>query len=186
MKRLQRYRLLSISRKNINFNWSLSAGRVFFQEVTRPLFIYRWRFSWCNLFITVRFNLWIHIPFISLNLLWDQVCRIVEGQRYTKKLNERQVKAMLRATCTRSKEREQSTAAVSSSLFVFGPILSLLLWITFSMFILIMTFGIFFPRSFQVFILFISSPQTFGILDGCRLQHGQWEFFERIWNRRGQ
>ncbi|CAH2060404.1 unnamed protein product [Thlaspi arvense] len=35
-----------------------------------------------------------------------ELCRIAEGQRYTKKLNERQITAMLRATCQRPKERE--------------------------------------------------------------------------------
>ncbi|XP_057480952.1 protein argonaute 5-like [Actinidia eriantha] len=37
-----------------------------------------------------------------------EFCKIVPGQRYTKKLNERQVTAMLRATCQRPNEREQS------------------------------------------------------------------------------
>lgn len=36
----------------------------------------------------------------------------MEGQRYTKKLNERQVTAVLKATCRRPHEREQSIAAV--------------------------------------------------------------------------
>ena len=35
-----------------------------------------------------------------------QVCKIVEGQRYTRKLNDRQVTALLRATCQRPSERE--------------------------------------------------------------------------------
>ncbi|KAL6506440.1 argonaute 5 [Orobanche gracilis] len=37
-----------------------------------------------------------------------EVCRIVEGQRYSKKLNERQVTALLRATCQRPSDREKS------------------------------------------------------------------------------
>ncbi|RLN42616.1 hypothetical protein C2845_PM01G23350 [Panicum miliaceum] len=36
------------------------------------------------------------------------VCKIVEGQRYSKKLNDRQVTNILRATCKRPQEREQS------------------------------------------------------------------------------
>ncbi|ERN01425.1 hypothetical protein AMTRI_Chr03g147670 [Amborella trichopoda] len=36
-----------------------------------------------------------------------EVCKIVEGQRYTKKLNEKQVTAILRASCQRPREREQ-------------------------------------------------------------------------------
>ncbi|KAJ0238931.1 Protein argonaute 5 [Hirschfeldia incana] len=37
-----------------------------------------------------------------------ELCRIAEGQRYTKKLNERQVTAMLKATCQRPEQRENS------------------------------------------------------------------------------
>ncbi|KAL0669300.1 hypothetical protein Bca4012_032004 [Brassica carinata] len=37
-----------------------------------------------------------------------EFCRIAEGQRYTKKLNERQVTALLRATCQRPEIRENS------------------------------------------------------------------------------
>ncbi|XP_010243012.1 PREDICTED: protein argonaute MEL1-like [Nelumbo nucifera] len=37
-----------------------------------------------------------------------EVCRIVPGQRYSKKLNEKQVTALLRATCKRPRERESS------------------------------------------------------------------------------
>ncbi|XP_062082598.1 protein argonaute MEL1-like isoform X3 [Humulus lupulus] len=37
-----------------------------------------------------------------------EVCTIVEGQRYSKKLNERQVTNLLRATCQRPNDREES------------------------------------------------------------------------------
>nr|CAB3497884.1 unnamed protein product [Digitaria exilis] len=37
-----------------------------------------------------------------------EVCKIVEGQRYSKKLNDKQVTNILRATCKRPQEREQS------------------------------------------------------------------------------
>ncbi|KAF9594683.1 hypothetical protein IFM89_034366 [Coptis chinensis] len=37
-----------------------------------------------------------------------EVCKIVEGQRYSKKLNEKQVTAMLRASCQRPKQREDN------------------------------------------------------------------------------
>ncbi|CAN6692256.1 unnamed protein product [Malus baccata var. baccata] len=37
-----------------------------------------------------------------------ELCSIVAGQRYTKKLNERQVTALLRATCQRPGDRERS------------------------------------------------------------------------------
>lgn len=37
-----------------------------------------------------------------------EVCTIVEGQKYSRRLNDRQVTALLRATCQRPKDREQS------------------------------------------------------------------------------
>lgn len=37
-----------------------------------------------------------------------ELCRIVEGQRFSRKLNERQVTALLRATCQRPADREES------------------------------------------------------------------------------
>ncbi|PIA41768.1 hypothetical protein AQUCO_02200300v1 [Aquilegia coerulea] len=37
-----------------------------------------------------------------------EVCNIVEGQKYSKKLNERQVTAILKASCKRPEERERS------------------------------------------------------------------------------
>jgi eukaryotic translation initiation factor 2C len=39
--------------------------------------------------------------------MWLQVCKIVEGQRYSKKLNNKQVTNILRATCQRPQQREQ-------------------------------------------------------------------------------
>lgn len=44
------------------------------------------------------------------NLL--QACKIVEGQRYSKKLNDKQVTNILRATCQRPQQREQSIREV--------------------------------------------------------------------------
>ncbi|KAJ7549424.1 hypothetical protein O6H91_07G053000 [Diphasiastrum complanatum] len=40
------------------------------------------------------------------NYLPMEVCKIVEGQRYSKRLNERQITALLQVTCQRPKERE--------------------------------------------------------------------------------
>lgn len=48
----------------------------------------------------------------AYNGFFAQVCRIVPGQRYTKKLNERQVTALLRATCQRPADRENSIMGV--------------------------------------------------------------------------
>ncbi|OWM82968.1 hypothetical protein CDL15_Pgr005368 [Punica granatum] len=41
------------------------------------------------------------------NYLPMEVCKIVEGQRYSKRLNERQITALLKVTCQRPHEREQ-------------------------------------------------------------------------------
>lgn len=35
-----------------------------------------------------------------------QVCKIVEGQRYSKRLNERQITNLLKVTCQRPRDRE--------------------------------------------------------------------------------
>ncbi|XVF46819.1 hypothetical protein PTKIN_Ptkin03bG0058800 [Pterospermum kingtungense] len=37
-----------------------------------------------------------------------ELCRIVGGQRYTKKLNDQQVRALLKATCQRPRDREET------------------------------------------------------------------------------
>ncbi|CAN1252733.1 Protein argonaute 5 [Linum perenne] len=42
-------------------------------------------------------------------------CTIASGQRYTKKLNERQVTALLRATCQRPEDREKSIKQIAST-----------------------------------------------------------------------
>jgi eukaryotic translation initiation factor 2C len=41
-----------------------------------------------------------------------EVCKIVAGQRYSKRLNERQVTNLLRATCQRPSDRERSIEQV--------------------------------------------------------------------------
>jgi eukaryotic translation initiation factor 2C len=35
-----------------------------------------------------------------------QACKIVEGQRYTKRLNEKQITSLLKVTCQRPRDRE--------------------------------------------------------------------------------
>ncbi|KAK8934712.1 Protein argonaute 1B [Platanthera zijinensis] len=41
------------------------------------------------------------------NYLPMEVCKIVEGQRYTRRLNERQITALLKVTCQRPQDREK-------------------------------------------------------------------------------
>lgn len=50
------------------------------------------------------------------NYLPMEVCRIVEGQRYVRKLNERQITRMLQITCQRPHVRAQQTEAVRPTL----------------------------------------------------------------------
>ncbi|KAJ6689332.1 hypothetical protein OIU85_005709 [Salix viminalis] len=53
-----------------------------------------------------------HLPCLQVgnqkkaNYLPMEACKIVEGQRYTKRLNERQITALLRVTCQRPRDRE--------------------------------------------------------------------------------
>lgn len=46
------------------------------------------------------------------NGLKYQVCKIVEGQRYSKRLNEKQITALLKVTCQRPQEREKDILQV--------------------------------------------------------------------------
>lgn len=41
-----------------------------------------------------------------------QACKIVEGQRYTKRLNEKQITALLKVTCQRPRDRENDILRV--------------------------------------------------------------------------
>ncbi|PKI48942.1 hypothetical protein CRG98_030675, partial [Punica granatum] len=53
-----------------------------------------------------------HLPCLQVgnqkkaNYLPMEACKIVEGQRYTKRLNEKQITALLRVTCQRPRDRE--------------------------------------------------------------------------------
>lgn len=47
-----------------------------------------------------------------------QVCKIVEGQRYSKRLNERQITALLKVTCQRPKDREEDIMQVGMALIL--------------------------------------------------------------------
>lgn len=42
-----------------------------------------------------------------------QACKIVEGQRYTKRLNEKQITSLLKVTCQRPREQEIDVLQVS-------------------------------------------------------------------------
>lgn len=62
---------------------------------------------------------WVYFSFsfawllnVVCMLLMLQACKIVEGQRYTKRLNERQITALLRVTCQRPRDREKDILQV--------------------------------------------------------------------------
>uniref|UniRef100_A0A0V0GNQ1 Putative ovule protein n=1 Tax=Solanum chacoense TaxID=4108 RepID=A0A0V0GNQ1_SOLCH len=48
-----------------------------------------------------------------------QVCKIVEGQRYSKRLNEKQITALLKVTCQRPQDRERDILEVRSLPLLF-------------------------------------------------------------------
>lgn len=52
----------------------------------------------------------------NLTCFW-QACKIVEGQRYTKRLNEKQITSLLKVTCQRPREQEMDILQVSGFLF---------------------------------------------------------------------
>jgi hypothetical protein len=49
-----------------------------------------------------------------------QACKIVEGQRYTKRLNEKQITSLLKVTCQRPREKEMDILQVKSFLITIG------------------------------------------------------------------
>jgi hypothetical protein len=53
----------------------------------------------------------VHVVHRFLTLKY-QVCKIVEGQRYSKRLNEKQITALLKVTCQRPQEREKDIMQV--------------------------------------------------------------------------
>lgn len=54
-----------------------------------------------------------YVDIMLIDSCWIQVCKIVEGQRYSKRLNERQITALLKVTCQRPQERERDIMQVS-------------------------------------------------------------------------
>lgn len=60
----------------------------------------------------------IHLPCLQVgnhkkaNYLPMEACKIVQGQRYTKRLNDKQITALLRVTCQRPRDRENDILQV--------------------------------------------------------------------------
>ena len=59
-------------------------------------------------------NLWCLYLFIFLYLS-SQACKIIEGQRYTKGLTDKQITSLLKVTCQRPRDRETDILQVSFS-----------------------------------------------------------------------
>jgi eukaryotic translation initiation factor 2C len=53
------------------------------------------------------------------NYLPMEVCKIAEGQRYSKRLNDRQITALLKVTCQRPRDRENDILQVCQTFVVF-------------------------------------------------------------------
>ena len=58
----------------------------------------------------------------ALILLNFQACKIVEGQRYTKRLSEKQITALLKFTCQRPRERENDILQVLHLITLLVPV----------------------------------------------------------------
>jgi eukaryotic translation initiation factor 2C len=50
--------------------------------------------------------------------LVPQACKIVEGQRYTKRLNEKQITSLLKVTCQRPRDRENDILRVIIGVYI--------------------------------------------------------------------
>ncbi|KAF9603321.1 hypothetical protein IFM89_034670 [Coptis chinensis] len=88
---------LSTSMISIMSSCGMVIGQLFKQEVIQSLHTCLWMFF-----------LFYSSPLCFGCLHYIKVCKIVEGQRYSKKLNEKQVTAMLRASCQHPKQREDN------------------------------------------------------------------------------
>ena len=80
------------------------------------------QFNYSSIFrTTISMNIFINLldiliyshVIITFILIYMQVCSIVEGQRYSSKLNENQVRNILRLACERPSERESRTFEVN-------------------------------------------------------------------------
>lgn len=68
-------------------------------------------------YLPMEVNNWYYFGHYKLDKHVDrqsllQVCKIVEGQRYSRRLNERQITALLKVTCQRPHERERDIIQV--------------------------------------------------------------------------
>lgn len=118
MTMLQIRQWFNIFVRNIVFHSSTHHCPHFKLVLKQGLYICQWRFF---LFMTEGLILFALVSFCVGTILIFRPCyimfclqlsRIVDGQRYTKRLNETQVTALLRATCLRPRDREANITKV--------------------------------------------------------------------------
>lgn len=110
MTLVQRHQLFSTIVKDTRSILVFRLCRHFKLAVMQCLSTYPWRFFTHNSlvsFLEVILRAFTVTPF-SLICSPSQLCKIMQGQSYSKKLNEKQVTARLRTTCHRPHDREQS------------------------------------------------------------------------------
>jgi len=118
----QGFQLSSTLNANIITVWNAFTGHAFKLEVIAGQYIYPWR-SWlcphlsCYFHSTMIQDICFDSIFLSeifkIHMLCMQVCNILEGQRYSRKLNERQVTSILRMACERPTQRQSSILEVN-------------------------------------------------------------------------
>ena len=99
-----------------------SASKQMYLPIEVAIYAFFFANSITNTFrTTISMNIFINlldIPIyshviITFILIYMQVCSIVEGQRYSSKLNENQVRNILKLACERPSEREGRTLEVN-------------------------------------------------------------------------
>lgn len=91
------------------FQFNIFNGLVFKLEIKIGQIICQWRFA-LNFDTMTPCQQCCAVYVLIFKLI--QVCKIVEGQRYSKRLNERQITALLKVTCQRPQERERDILQV--------------------------------------------------------------------------
>jgi len=138
MIRKQRCQSISIFWRDTILGWNIHLCLPFKLELMQNLFICPWRFVILDKVPLIIVPLDVAIDKVCLFWLFFalQLCQIAGGQRYTKKLNERQVTALLRATCQRPSARENNIKQANNlSLTSLFPSLRILIFVFYACFL---------------------------------------------------
>ena len=100
---------------------------------------------------------WDPYVWMLIGCSWVQVCKIVEGQRYSKRLNERQITALLKVTCQRPHDRERDILQVCLNESVL-----------YSAYLMLEAYGVFCCSMFSLDTIFIHILTKFLLLLLCR------------------